>query len=56
MSSDPDDEKFLECALELEAEAVVSGGADLPERGGYMRLLILTPQDLPKQVEEALEE
>lgn len=56
VSSDPDDDKFLECALELEAEFVVSGDSDLLELGSYMGVPILTPRELLEQVGEAPEE
>lgn len=52
-SSDPDDDKFLECALELEAECVVSGDSDLLELGSYMGIPILTPRELLEQIGEA---
>jgi len=52
-SADPDDDKFLECALELEAECVTSGDSDLLELKSYMGTPILTPRELLKQVGEA---
>ena len=56
VSPDPDDDKFLECALELGAEFVVSGDSGLPELGSYMGVPILTPRELLEQVGEAPEE
>lgn len=56
VSSDPDDDKFLECALELEADVVVSGDSDLLELGSYMGIPILTPRELLEQVGEVPEE
>lgn len=56
VSPDPDDDKFLECALELEAEFVVSGDSDLVGLGSYMGMPILTPRELPEQVGQAPEE
>jgi putative PIN family toxin of toxin-antitoxin system len=53
VSSDPDDDKFLECALELGAEYVVSGDSDLLELGPYMGIPILTPRELLEQIGEA---
>jgi predicted nucleic acid-binding protein len=47
---------FLECALELEAECVVSGDSDLLELGSYMGIPILTPRELLKEVGEVPEE
>jgi putative PIN family toxin of toxin-antitoxin system len=56
VSSDPDDDKFLECALELEAGRVASGDSDLLELDSYMGIPILTPRELLEQVGEAPEE
>ena len=56
VSSDPDDDKFLECALELEAGSVVSGDSDLLKLGFYMGIPILTPREFLEQVGEAPEE
>jgi hypothetical protein len=55
-SPDPDDDKFLECALELEADRVVSGDSDLLELDSYMGIPILTPRGLLEQIGEAPEE
>ena len=55
-SPDPDDDRFLECALELEADRVVSGDSDLLELGSYMGIPILTPRELLEEVGEAPEE
>jgi hypothetical protein len=56
VSPDPDDDKFLECALELGAGSVVSGDSDLLELGSYMGVPILTPRELLEQVGEAPKE
>ena len=53
VSPDPDDEKFLECALELGAKFLVSGNSGLPELGSYMGIPILTPRKFLEQVGEA---
>lgn len=55
-SSDPDDDKFLECALELGAECIVSGDSDLLDLGSYMGIPIVTPRELLEQVGETPEE
>jgi len=55
-SPDPDDDKFLECALELEADRVVSGDSDLLELDSYMGIPILTPRELLEEVGEMPEE
>jgi predicted nucleic acid-binding protein len=56
VSADPDDDKFLECALELEADRVVSGDSNLLEPGSYMGNPISTPRELLQEVGEAPEE
>lgn len=53
VSSDPDDDTFLECALELKAECVVGGDSDLLELTSYMGIPILTPRELLERVGEA---
>lgn len=53
VSSDPDDDKFLECALELDAKCVVSGDSDLLELESYMGIPILTPRELLERLGEA---
>jgi hypothetical protein len=53
VSSDPDDDKFLECALELKAECVVSGDSDLLELTSFMGIPILAPRELLERVGEA---
>lgn len=53
VSSDPDDDKFLECALELEAECIASGDSDLLELESYMGIPIFTPRQLLEQIGEA---
>lgn len=42
---DPDDNKFLECAVALGAEAVVSGDKHLKDLKKYMGIRILSPRD-----------
>jgi len=56
VSSDPEDDKFLECALELEAECVASGDSDLLELGSYMGIPIFTPREVLEEIGEAPEE
>ena len=51
-SSDPDDDKFLECALELESDFVVSGDSDLLELGSYMGIPTLTPREFLERIGE----
>ncbi|MFO7899478.1 MAG: putative toxin-antitoxin system toxin component, PIN family [Planctomycetota bacterium] len=42
---DPADDKFIECAVALNAEAIVSGDEHLLDLGGYIGIEILTPAD-----------
>jgi putative PIN family toxin of toxin-antitoxin system len=53
VSPDPEDDKFLECALELGASCIASGDSDLLELGSYMGIPILTPRELLEQIGEA---
>ena len=42
---DPDDDKFIECAVALRADFIVSGDHHLLEIGDYMGIKILTPKE-----------
>ena len=44
-SADPDDDMFLACALEAQAECVVTGDSHLLELGQYHGIEILTPRE-----------
>lgn len=44
VADDPDDNKFIACALALDAEYIVSGDADLLTLESYMGLPIVTPR------------
>lgn len=41
---DPDDNKFIECAVALKADCIVSGDRDLTVLKNYMGISILTPK------------
>lgn len=43
--SDPDDDKFIECAVALDAACIVSGDKHLLTIGAYLGIPILTPRD-----------
>jgi len=51
--ADPADDKFIECAVALKAEAVITGDKSLKEIGDYMGIKILAPgeflRSLPKK-------
>ena len=42
---DPDDNKFIECALNSHADVVISGDKHLKELRRYKEILILSPAD-----------
>ena len=50
--SDPDDDKFLACALESKALLVVSGDRALLETNGYMGVHVLKPSPFLALVDE----
>jgi putative PIN family toxin of toxin-antitoxin system len=43
VEEDPDDDKFIACALALEADYIVSGDSDLLSLGSYMGIPIVSP-------------
>jgi len=44
VQDDPDDDKFLECAIEFQAEYIVSGDKHLLSLGSYQGILIVNPR------------
>jgi len=42
---DPDDDKFIECAVALKAEYIISGDKDLLEVSEYLGIKILNPRE-----------
>ena len=44
VSNDPDDDKFLACALASNTRIIVSGDSDLLEVSGYGGIRVLTPK------------
>lgn len=48
VKDDPDDDKFIECALALKAKVVVTGDKSIKALGEYMEIKILTPQEFLK--------
>jgi putative PIN family toxin of toxin-antitoxin system len=46
VKDDPDDDKFVECAVALKAEVIITGDKVLKAVGEYMGIKILTPQQL----------
>jgi len=48
VKDDPDDDKFIECAVALKAEVIITGDEALKRVGEYMGIKILTPQQFLK--------
>jgi predicted nucleic acid-binding protein len=46
--SDPGDDKFIECAVALKADAIITGDRALRAVGSYMGIRILSPKELTK--------
>ena len=44
VSTDPDDDKFLACALAGDSTTIVSGDSDLLNVSGYCGIRVLTPK------------
>lgn len=44
IEADPDDNKFIECAVALKADAVISGDKAVLGLGSYMGIKIVTPK------------
>jgi uncharacterized protein len=51
VKNDPDDDKFIECALALKAKVIVTGDKAIEAVGEYMGVKILTPQRFFKSFE-----
>ncbi len=45
VKDDPEDDKFIECAVALKAEVIITGDKALKKIGEYMGIRILTPQE-----------
>jgi uncharacterized protein len=52
VKNDPDDDKFIECALALKAEVIITGDKAIEAIGEYMGIKILTPQRFLKSFEK----
>jgi putative PIN family toxin of toxin-antitoxin system len=49
VKDDPDDDKFIECAVALKAEAIITGDKALKAMNEYMGIKISTPQQFLKE-------
>lgn len=47
---DPEDDKFLACALASQASFIVSGDRHLLELGAYENILIITPREFLRKI------
>lgn len=52
---DPDDDKFIECAVALKAKVIISGDKALTAVGEYMGIEILTPAQFAKDFKPKIE-
>jgi len=48
VKDDPDDDKFIECAVALKAEVIITGDKAIEVIEQYMNIKILTPQQFLK--------
>jgi putative PIN family toxin of toxin-antitoxin system len=48
VKDDPDDDKFIECAIALKAEVIITGDKALRKWGEHAEIKILTPQEFLK--------
>ena len=46
VAADPTDDKFIECAVALHADVIITSDKALRRVGSYMGIRILSPQDL----------
>ena len=51
VKNEPDDDKFIECAMALKTEVIVTGDKAIEAVGEYMGIKILTPQRFLKNYE-----
>lgn len=48
VKSDPDDDKFIECAVALKAQVIITGDRALRSVGAFMGIRIVTPEQFLK--------
>ena len=54
IKSDPDDDKFIECALALKAEVIITGDKAIEVIGEYMGIKIFTPRRFLRSYDKGL--
>jgi putative PIN family toxin of toxin-antitoxin system len=50
IKQDPDDDKFIECAVALKAKYIISGDKALTQLGKYMNIKILSPKQFLEEI------
>jgi len=55
IKNDPDYDKFIECAIALKADAVITGDREVLDVKEYAGIRILTPQQFLADYREALD-
>jgi hypothetical protein len=48
VKADPEDDKFIECAVDLKAEVIITGDRAMRDVGAYMGIRILSPHEFLK--------
>jgi putative PIN family toxin of toxin-antitoxin system len=48
VKADPEDDKFIECAVALKAEVIITGDRALRDVGAYIGIRVLSPQEFLK--------
>ncbi|NOX36150.1 MAG: putative toxin-antitoxin system toxin component, PIN family [Calditrichaeota bacterium] len=51
VDDDPDDNKFIECAVALKAQYIITGDIHLKRIKKYMNIAIVSPKDFLKNIE-----
>jgi putative PIN family toxin of toxin-antitoxin system len=52
VADDPDDDKFIACAVALHADVIVSGDRHLRQIGAYLGIRILSPAEFLRHVDQ----
>jgi hypothetical protein len=50
VKADPEDDKFIECAVDLKAEVIITGDRAMRDVGAYMGIRILSPHEFLKDL------
>ena len=53
VQDDPNDNKFLECAVALESKMIISGDKHLKDIGKYIDILIMSPREFVDYMENS---